>query len=447
MRGTVRIGRTTPSSFLGFFLGFFLSFLPGAGLLPGADVPLEDLRNPDAAARARAARKLGDLPDGFTYIAALAPLVEDTAAEVRNAAVGALIKFRSAQAIEPLITATRDAVPEIQALAVDGLVDFYYPGYVKFGWLGSVRTFAGQLKGRFSKPSPVVIESYVTVNPEAIRAIADTVVNGGNSDARANGARALGILRGREGLAALQDGARSRDSKIILESVYALKKIADTSAGPDIVFLLRDLDEDVQFAVIQTVGQLRTWEARPGLIEIIEESDKSKIRREALVALAKIPDPEQRALFLTFMRHKDKYMRAAAAEGLGRIGNPLDAGTVAKAFQAESAESTRLSLAFAAVHLGDLSLIDYLVDGLNSTIHRLEARPFLVELARKPEVRERLHPKLSSGTTPQRRHLAHVIALSGDGASVLYLQKLTEDPDDKVAVAAIEALKILQARL
>ena len=423
------------------------SFFLGVGLALGADVPLEDLRNPNAAARAKAARKLGDRPDGFSYIAALVPLVEDTAAEVRNAAVGALIKFRSAQSIEPLITATRDEIPEIRALAVDGLVDFYYPGYVKFGRLGSIAAFSGRLKGRFSEPNPVVIDPYVTVNPEVIRAIADVAANGGNSDVRANGARALGILRGREGLAALQQGARSRDSKIILESVYAIKKIADTSAGPDIVFLLRDLDEDVQFAVIQTVGQLRTREARPGLVEIIEESDKAKIRREALVALAKIPDPEQRALFLTFMRHKDKFMRAAAAEGLGRIGNPRDADVIAKAFQAESAESARLSLAFAAVHLGNLSLTDYLVDGLNSTIHRLEARPFLVELARKPEVLERLHPKLDSGTAPQRRHLAHVMALSGNAESVRYLQKLAEDPDDKVAVAAIEALKILQARL
>ncbi len=435
MRGALEITRTLCSFFL------------GVGLALGADVPLENLRNPDAVARARAARKLGDLPNGFQYIAALAPLVEDTASEVRNAAVGALIKFRSIQSIEPLITATRDAIPEIQALAVDGLVDFYYPGYVKFGWFSSMRAFAGQLKGRFSKPNPVAIDPYVTVNPDVIRAIAEVVVNGGNSDARANGARALGILRGGEGLAALQQGVRSRDSKIILESVYAIKKIADTSAGPDIVFLLRDLDENVQFAVIQTVGQLRTRQASAGLIEIIEESNKARIRREALVALAKIPDPEQRTLFLTYIRHKDKFMRAAAAEGLGRIGNPLDAGVINKAFQSESAESTRLSLAFAAVHLGNLSLTDYLVDGLNSTIHRLEARPFLVELARKPEVLERLHPKLGSGTTPQRRHLAHVIALSGDAGSVPHLQKLTKDTDDKIAGIGIEALKILQARL
>lgn len=431
----MRIGRT--------ILGFFLA----AGLAFGADSPLEGLRSPDAAARAKAARKLGGLPDGFEHIAALAPLVEDEVSEVRHAAVVSLIKFRSPRAIEPLITATRDEAPEIQALAVDGLVDFYYPEYVKFGRLGSLKTFAGRLKGRFSDPSPVVIEPYVTVNPDAIRAIADTVVNGGNADVRANGARALGILRGRAGLAALQEGARSRNSQIILESVYAIKKIADASAGPDIVFLLRDLDENVQFAVIQTVGQLRTEEARPGLIEIVEESDRAKIRREALVALAKIPAPEQRTLFLTFMRHKDKFMRAAAAEGIGRIGNPLDAAVIAKSFQSESAESARLSLAFAAVHLGDLSMLNYLLDGLNSTFHRMEARPFLVELARRPEVLERLHSRLDSGTAQQRRHLAHVIAISGGAESVPYLQKLTEDPDDKVAVAGIEALKVLQSRL
>ena len=423
------------------------SFFLGVGLALGADVALDDLKSPDTETREKAARKLGDQDDGFDHIAALIPLVQDSEPAVRNAAIGSLIKFRSSESIEPLITATRDDIPEIQALAVDGLVNFYYPEYVKFGWFNSVKTFTGQLKGRFSKPNPVMIESYVTVNPDVIRAIGHVVVSGGSSDARANAARALGVLRGRASLGSLLHGARSRDSKIILESIYAIKKIADPKAGPEIVFLLRDLDEDVQFAVIQTVGQLRTQEARPNLTEIIEDSDQARIRREALVALAKIPGPDQRTLFLTYMRDKDKWMRAAAAEGLGRIGNPLDLGVVDKAFRSESAESTRLSLAFAAVHLGNLSQVNYLIDGLNSTVHRLEARPFLTELARKPEVLTRLYPKLSSGTSPQRQHLAHVVSVSGNADSVEHLQRLADDPDDKVAVAGIEALKVLQARL
>ncbi len=423
--------------------GIFL----GVGLAFSADVALEDLKSPDAATREKAARKLGDQDDGFEHIGALAALVKDEAPEVRNAVVGSLIKFRSVESIDPLIMATQDEMPEIQALAVDGLVNFYYPEYVKFGWFSSVKTFTGQLKGRFSKPNPVMVESYVTVNPAAVRAIGSVVVTGGSSDARANAARALGVLRAPNSLAALLHGARSRDSKIILESIYAMKKIADPKAGPEIVFLLRDLDEDVKFAVIQTVGQLRTQEARPSLSEIIEESDQARIRREALVALAKFPDPDQRTLFLTYMRDKDKWMRAAAAEGLGRIGNPLDLGVVDKAFRSESAESTRLSLAFAAVHLGNVAQLSYLIDGLNSTVHRLEARPFLTELARKPEVLTRLYPKLASGTAPQRRHLAYVVSVSGNEGSVEHLKRLADDPDDKIAVAGIEALKVLQARL
>lgn len=406
-----------------------------------------ELADPDPNVRVKAARKLGDAAEGFRQLHLFAPLLQDESEEVRAAAVGALINVRAIDAQPLLIEATLDPSPQLQAMAVDGLVHFYVPDYMKSGRFVSLSRFASSLKARFVKPNPVTVSDYIEINPNVIAAIADVLRNGSSEESRANAARALGILRGRDAVDALLDGVRSRNTMIILESVLAIKKILDPAAGSEIVFLLRDLDPEVQEAVIRTVGQLRTREAVPELIVIIENTDKDRIRRQAMIALAKIPGNGQRNLFLRFLTDKDKGMRAAAAEGLARVGHPDDLRVVDHHFSLEKSTSAKLSLAFAAALMGNLVRLDYLVEGLNSKVHRLEARPFLVELSRNTEVLKRLYIPLSTGTVPQRRHLAFVLSRSGTAESLPHLQNLTRDSNNDVASAAIEAMRVLQARL
>ena len=234
---------------------------------------------------------------------------------------------------------------------------------------------------------------------------------------------------------------------IILESVLAIKKLQETSAGPEIVFLLDDPDPRIREAVVRTLGQLRTAEAVPGLVEIVTGNERVRLRVQALIALAKIPDNGQRELFLRYMVDDDKGMRAAAAEGVARIADPTDARLIEHHFQLEKSASVKLSLAFAGVCLGNFVRLNDLVEGLNSRVHRLEARPFLIEVSRKEEVLKRLYVPLSTGTVPQRRHLAFVLSQSGTEESVPHLENLADDPNGLVASAAIEALKVLKARL
>ncbi len=398
-------------------------------------------------ARAKAVRQIGDSPQGFRYIDRVAPLLEDEVEEVRAAAVAALIRMRVIEAHPLLIGATADLSPRVQALAVDGLVDFYLPGYARAGRMGSISSLAASLKGKFSKPAPEVVPGYVEVSPEVIQALGEVVRSGRSEEARANAARAVGILLGAEALDALVEGVRSRNSTIILESVLAIKKLRDPAAGPDIVFLLRDLDPKVQEAVIQTVGQLRTPEAVEHLVQIITETNRDRVREQALIALAKIPRNGQRELFISYIRHRNDRFRAAAAEGLGRIGTPDDIPLVSELFAEEKSETAKLSLAFAAVSLGHRVRLGHLVEGLNSRTHRLEARPFLVELSRDPAVLASLYVPLSTGTPPQRRHLAFVVGQSGNESSLPYLEDLSRDRNDEVARDAIEALRVLRARL
>ena len=420
----------------------FVALLFCCGLI----AQVQDLSHADPKRRMRAAEKLGDTKDS-EYITPLRKLLKDPVPEVRGKAVAAIVSIGTQHSLEPLAEASRDSIPEIQFMAVDGMVNFYYPGYVKRGFSASLKKFGSGVKNRFAQPAEIVIDAYVPVSPDVIGAIARLITGGVTLESRANAARAAGILRGKAALPQLKEALRSKDSTLIAESVRSIEKIGDTSAGPALTFLLRDLDEKVQLAVVKAVGQLLVKEAVPELVGLVKTSENKKIRRQSLIALAKIPDSAERTTFLLYLRDRDHQMRAAAAEGIGRAGDPQDLKVITEAFTKEKNESARLSMAFASVYLGDASQLSYLTDGLNSTFHRMEARPFLVELARKPAVLNRLYLLLTAGTNDQKRHLAYVLSVSGTQQSVSHLEKLTHDPETKVAQAAIQAMKNLQARL
>ena len=418
-------------------------------LASGLCAQVNELKSEDAKVRKKAAQRIGDSREGNPedWCHALSEAVGDPVADVRQAVVVSLIKLSGQACIPGLIDATRDANASIQSMAVDGLVNQYIPDYVKFGILNSIKSFGANLKGRFAEPEPLVVDGYVEIAPAIAETIAKVINAGSSNESRANAARAAGILRARRALPDLKQSLQSRNTLIIVEAVRSLEKIREPSVGPDIVFLLRDPDPKVQEATAETAGQLRVKEASPSLVDLAKSSDKKEVRRAALIGLAKIPDNGEDKFFLLHLRDKDKQIRAAAAEGIGRAGNRADLQTIQDAFAGEKAESPRLSMAFAAVLLGDRDKLGYLIDSLESTFHRLEARPFLVELARDPQVLVELYAPLTSGTRNQRIHLAHVIARSGNRESRTHLERLSKDLDERVAEAASRELKNLDARL
>jgi len=408
----------------------------------------DDLGSQDPKRRARAAEQLGRQKDAQA-LPALRALLKDPERGVRAEAVAAMVAIGTQHSLAPLIDATRDADPSVQILAVDGLVNFYYPGYVQTGWTAALKRLGSSLKGRFSEPSTLVIDPYVTVAPEVVEALGRVATGGTGMDSRALAARAIGILRARPAvpqlIAALQ--AKEKDSNVLLESLRALEKIGDRSAGPQFEFLLRDLDQRVQVAAIDATGQLQNRNAAPVLREVLTSSPKAPPRRAALIALAKLGDAASKPVFYSYLEDRDKYLRAAAAEGLARSAGASDLDRLKKAFASESDQSPRLSMAFALVRLDDLTYLAYLFDALNSTFHRGEARPFLEELARKPNVLAALYPPLRNGSNDQKKNLAQVMAVSGTADSLPHLEALTHDPDPEVAQAAIIAVKSLKTRL
>lgn len=407
----------------------------------------------DAKQRAKAVKDYAK-GAGSEVIPKLETYLSDPDVDVRREAVKGIVDIGTPRSIDPLVKATADNDPEVQIRATDGLVNFYLPGYVKTGLTASLRRVGSSIKGKFTDTNDQVIDPYVEVRPEVIAALGKIARGGSSLDARANAARALGILRGRQAIPDLEDALRSKDTQLIYESLVALEKIRDESAGPSIAFLLHDLNEKVQSTAIEATGLLMNRQAIPDLRDVLDRSKKMPVKRAALTALAQMPDPQLHGVYLSYLDNKDEGMREGAAEGLGRLKDPGDRAKLESAFGAEPKTGPRLSLAFALVEegqrgMGEFDPLRYLVNNLNSSGYRGVARPYLVELARDPQVRQSLYVALqdANATKDEKTGVAEVLARSGGQDSIAPLDKLSQDSDSEVAQAALRAEQNLRSRL
>jgi len=420
-----------------------LIFVASTAGLPAQDAASQDVRPKDVREIAKA---------GASAIPRLQELLKNPSTDVRVEAVRQITDIGTQRSLDPLIQAAQDNDPEVQIRATDGLVNFYLPGYVQTGFGASIRRVGTSIKGKFTDTNDQVIDPYVSVRPEVIDVLGKLASRGGSMEVRANAARAIGILRGRAAVSDLIEAAHSKNTEVIYESLVALQKIRDESAAPRITFLLHDLDQKVQIAAIETTGLLQNKESVSDLADVLNRTRDAKVKRAALTSIAMLPSEKSRPLYAQYLHDKDDKMRAAAAEGYGRLRNPADRSMLEQAWKDEGKTPPRLSLAFAQAMLGntevsEFSPLQYLINTLNSASYKGEAFPFLVELARDGQVRQSLYGPLQSGTKDEKIGLAGVLARSGDQSSVAELDKLTNDPDPDVAKEALRAKRTLQARL
>jgi hypothetical protein len=178
----------------------------------------------------------------------------------------------------------------------------------------------------------------------------------------------------------------------------------------------------------------------------------SKAERSALNAIAMMPEPVDRALLQRYLTSKDDRLRAAAVEGLGRIGDPGDRAAVNKVWKDDDKMPPRLASAFALTLGGNVDLAEnapfrYLLNTLNSAAWRDTASAYLIEAARRPAVLAALHQPMETGTREEKIQLARIVAVSGDAGTVPWLDKLSHDPDTLVAQEGLRSLRSLRARL
>ena len=352
---------------------------------------------------------------GSSAIPRLQELLKSQDLEIRVEAVKAIVEIGGKDSLTPLIQATTDNDSEVQIRAVDGLVNFYLPGYVRTGLSASLRRVGTSIKGKFTDVNDQVIDAYVEVRPDVIEALGKLARGGSSLESRASAARALGILRGRAAVDDLVAAIRSKNSEVIYESLVALQKIRDQSAAPKIAFLLHDLDEKVQIAAIETTGLLQNKDSIPDLMDAIKRAKNNKVRRAALTAIAMLPEEGNRETYARYLHDKDEGMRAAAAEGYARLHNPADLAAIETVYKDEEKRAPRLAQAFALVMLGQHELSEFsplqlLINTLNTSAYHGVAFPYLVEAARDPAVRALLYQSLANATrgrkNPARRSVS-----------------------------------------
>lgn len=413
----------------------------------GALLPGQDLSSTNPKQRAKAARET--MKEGPGAIDKLKPLLADADAKVRLEAVKAIAEIGGKNSIDPLVQAASDNDASVQIWATDGLVNFYLPGYLQ---TSSIKRLGTVLKSKFLEKDEQIVPDYVVVREDVIAALGRQARGGASMESRAEAARAAGILRGKAAIPDLLDALRTKDDTVIYESLMALQKMRDPAIAPKIAFLLRDPNEKIQIAALETVGLLMSKEANPELRKAYDRARNERIRRAALSALAMVPEPENRVYFERAFHDSDDSIRAAAFEGYARLKNPGDLPVLEASFDAERKAAPRLALAFALVNLGktefsQLSAVQYLIDTLNSKQRHQIAQAYLTELARVPGIRSGLNAAALQGTRDEKIGLSRILGVSGDKSSIVTLNTLTKDPDSEVAQESLRAVRNLKTRI
>lgn len=397
-------------------------------------------------------RTVRDLAKRDDPVKAITPYLQDSAVEVRMEAVRRLNEIGGARVVPALVTATTDADAEVQIHATDGLIDIFVPGYAKNGIARTTSRSGDVVRVRFNDPGDLVADGYVRVAPEAITALTNVLANSKNPSVRANAARALGIFRAQSAIPALGKALYSKDDQLMYESVIALQKIRDVSAGPQIAFLVRDFNEKIQIAALRACGVLRAQSAATNIRRLIDDGPNARVMHESLSALGMIADPADRGVFLKFLSSKDANLREDSAEGLGRLKNPMDVDRLQQAFNTEREFGPRLAMAFALANLGrleinELSPYRYLINALDRATFRNVSLAYLTELAREPGARQTLYTTLDRATGDEKTGLCLVFGESGEKDTLPYLNRLKDDNDQSVAQTCLRSLRTLEARL
>ena len=388
--------------------------------------------------------------EGTAGISKLLPYAQDPDAEVRREVVRSMVAIGGPASLEPLTLALQDSDEEVQIRATDGVVNFYLPGYWERGLSGTMKRAGTRVLSRWTDTNDQVVPSHVEVRPEVVAALGKMVNGSGAMMARANAARAVGVLRGKAAVDDLVQAMAAKDGKLIYEVLIAFEKIRDRSVAPKIHYLLRDLDDKVQVAALETVGLLMNPESVAPLREAYERARNERVRRAALNAVALIPDEGSRPLFTAQLDSTDEYLRAAAAEGLARLGRKEDETALGERFDKEVKMRARLAQAFGAARLGAVGMgefdaLRYLVNTLNQKAWKGMAEGYLVELVRNEPIRTALVPVVVQSTKIEKLALAQIFGRSGIRDLEPTLEGLAKDPDTDVANEAVRNLRILRS--
>lgn len=367
-------------------------------------------------------------------------------AKVRMSAIRVLREAQYPEAVVPMAPVVNDPVNEIQLEAIAAELSFFMvekvPDRKRVGFLIEVRN-SGGAPGAFEmgplavwpKPAP----------PELIDALLKAV-DDENGRVRLEAIHAVGVVGGRsfpaEAEPALVKTLDHYDPAVRAAAAHVVGRLNVKSAADALIKAINDSSREVRYAAMRALGQIKEPRAVQALTEQLTYYGKGEGAWSALEALARIAHPSSIPVFSAQLTHKDAFLRRAAAEGLGRVGDTSQVSVLHTGAGNDLSPMARAAMAFALEKLGQhyvTRLVDFL--GADDMVHQIQA--YLIELG--PSIEKELLPRLQEPDEIIRERVAEVLGAIGGDASVAALQGL-KDKDRHVVEAAQRAVERIKLR-
>jgi HEAT repeat protein/beta-lactamase regulating signal transducer with metallopeptidase domain len=259
----------------------------------------------DQSAKATAERKA----DPRT-VAALTAALKDVDAEVREAAMHALIQLRDPGIFEPLVAALRDASADIREQAAMGLAQLRDPRALE------------ALSAALGDQSPSVREQVVfalgQLGDKSSGAALAKALKDESPSVREQAAFALGQLRDPAHFDALAAALKDGSADVREHAAFALAEMGDPRAVSPLISALKDSNADVRHHAAFALGQLGDRAAVEPLVIALKDSD-ADVRAQVAFALGQLRDPRAIDALTAALKDASAEVRQQAAFALGQL--------------------------------------------------------------------------------------------------------------------------------
>jgi HEAT repeat protein len=362
-------------------------------------------------------------------------------------------------------------MPEVQTAAIDTLLSLYLADEEY------TRKLGGDIVNQKGASLPLLAFAQgggqLVPNqfpPELVQGLV-ACMNSSVMDVRFNAAYALGVFgpvsarrgalpEGRAAVDALTGMARDSDPLIRLAATQVLGRLFEAvllneaangqamarriEAGDQVIAGINDADPFVKHASIKAVGDMRLERGIQSLIDYATYYKTGGVAQQAFDSLGRIGHLSALPAFSEALDSKDERIRAAAAAGIGRLGDKSAIYDMETRTAKDKSQYVKLAVAFSRVRNGDLSQVVALAEGFKKDTLAPAAFEYLVELG--PAVAGALAPVATHKDMKVRAGVAEVLGLIGNEQSVFVVQSLSRDKTRLVSAAGLRSVKRLSPR-
>ncbi|MDY6968622.1 MAG: HEAT repeat domain-containing protein [Spirochaetota bacterium] len=229
----------------------------------------------------------------------------------------------------------------------------------------------------------------------------DLIKNEIDSDVKVKSITVAGEMKIRNAVPELLNTLNDESEDVRIASVYAIKRIGDTSTKPTLILKIKEqkLDENSNYieALIDTLGEFNTVELSEYAIEAIKDDQTTKnIREQLILFLGKIDSRKSKNFLIDVLKNEEeeKVSRAFAANSLAKLGikeAAKDIDEVIKTIESYTFKKKKkyynlyIYCLAALAKLGDEKAVPRLINSLRSdnAVVRLKAIMLIKELKDK----------------------------------------------------------------